>query len=73
MKSVISQISFASSSTALNDRTRFKSFFRTLPCYVYTPHTIASLMEKFEWTRLAVISQDSSTFRRVSKTKIHAL
>lgn len=60
------QISFASSSTILNDRSRFKSLFRTLPCYVYVAPTLAVLMREFNWKQMAMISDDTRTFRRVS-------
>ena len=59
------QISFASSSTRLNDRRRFKTLFRTLPCHVYVPSMIATLMNKFKWKQMAVITQDESPFTTV--------
>ncbi len=62
----IIQISFASSDPALNNRERFKTFFRTLPCYVYVPPTIATIMKEFNWKQMGIITQNESPFNTVS-------
>ncbi|XP_064393896.1 gamma-aminobutyric acid type B receptor subunit 2-like [Halichondria panicea] len=58
----VPHISFASSSPTLNNRERFKTFFRTLPCYVYVPPTIATILQHFNWKQLGIITQDESPF-----------
>ena len=60
------QISFASSAPVLSNRKRFRTFFHTLPCYVYEPLTIQTIMKDFDWTRMAVINQDESPLDSVS-------
>ena len=64
------QISFASSSTSLNDRERFKTLFRTLPCHVYIPSTIATIMIEFGWEQMAIITQNERPFSRVNKNSM---
>ena len=54
------KISFASSAPILSNRKRFKTFFHTLPCYVYEPPTVETMMKEFQWKQMAIINQDES-------------
>ena len=51
----------------LNDRQRFRNFFRTLPSFELVGPSLAVLARKFRWTQMAIISQEESLFVLVFK------
>ena len=56
------QISYSSASPALSDRSRFKKYFRTsLTTDILAP-TLRSTVERFNWTRVAMITQQEALF-----------
>ena len=58
-------MSFATAAEVLNDRDRFHSFFRTIPSFEFLSPSLAVLMEKFNWTQLAVVTEDEDVFTGV--------
>ena len=50
----------------LSDRQRFRNFFRTEASSEFIAPALAEMARQFNWTQMAVISSDSSPFRRVS-------
>lgn len=52
----------------LNDRQRFRNFFRTLPSFELVGPSLAVLAREFRWTQMAIISQEESLFVLVFKT-----
>ena len=62
------QISYSSGSAALSDRGRFKKYFRNSPRSDVAASTLRSVVEHFNWTRVALITQDEVLFTGVSIT-----
>ena len=62
-----SQIAFAAVATVLNDRQRFRSFFRVLPSSSYIPASTAQLLRQFGWKKMIVITQEKAPFQAVSQ------
>ena len=60
------QISFSSGSPALSDRTRFRKYFRNSPTSEIVAPTLRSVAAQFNWTRVAVITQEEALFTIVS-------
>ena len=60
------KISFGSSSPALSDRHRFPTFFRTHPSAIIHNPTRIQLMQKFGWSRIAILQQTEEVFISVS-------
>lgn len=52
----------------LNDRHRFRSFFRNIPSYQFTAASLAQLMREFHWRKMAIITQEETLFTGVSIT-----
>ena len=46
----------------LNDRKRFRNFFRTLPSFELVGPSLAVMAREFGWTQMAIISQEESLF-----------
>lgn len=65
-----SQVAWAAAADALNDRTKYKSFFRTVPQYDYIPDALAEICQRFGWTSLAVVTQNENLFTTVIKKLI---
>ena len=60
------QISFASGSTALSDRNRFKRYFRNSLTFELLAPALHAILDHFEWKRIAVLTQDENLFTGVS-------
>ena len=63
----LSQISFDSTSASLDDRSRFKSLFRTIPSLDNYAPAILKLLQIFKWKKLAVFTQKELFFEKVIK------
>ena len=61
------QISFASGSTALSDRNRFKRYFRNSLTFELLAPALHSMLDHFKWRRIAVLTQDENLFTGVWK------
>ena len=60
------QIAYASTSSALSDRSIFKSFFRnTFNMQIMAP-ALRSAVAYFNWTRIAMLTQDEHLFSEVN-------
>ena len=46
----------------LNDRERFRNFFRTLPSFELVGPSLAVIARQFRWTQMTIISQEESLF-----------
>ena len=60
------QLAYAAAANVLNDRTRFRNFFRTLVSFRYVSQSLGQLMREFGWRQMSVITQDEPLFSRVS-------
>jgi len=60
------QLCYGASSPALSDRTRFPTLFRTHPSATVHNPTRIKLMEKFGWSRVAILQQAEEVFISVS-------
>ena len=49
----------------LNDRQRFRGFYRTDPSTEFVGPALAEMARKFNWTQMAIISQRESLFLTV--------
>lgn len=59
---------YGASSPALSDRTRFPTMFRTHPSATVHNPTRIKLMQKFGWSRIAILQQAEEVFTSVSLT-----
>jgi gamma-aminobutyric acid type B receptor len=63
------QLCYGASSPALSDRTRFPTLFRTHPSATVHNPTRIKLMEKFGWSRVAILQQAEEVFISVCINK----
>ena len=55
------QISYASTSVTLSDRTVYSKFFRTVPSDELLPSALVATMEHFGWRQIAVFTEKMET------------
>ena len=60
------QISPASASSTLSDRSRFKKYFRTFPTFEIFAPAVLSLLEHYNWSRIVFLTQNENLFNNVS-------
>ena len=60
------QMADVASAHVFKDRQRFKGFFRTLPSYELLGPSLAKIAREFNWTQMAIITQEESLFNLVS-------
>ena len=59
-------MAFAAAAAALNNRQKFRNFFRTVPqLYEFLSAALVQISLQFEWRQLAVITQTESLFTKV--------
>lgn len=63
------QLCYGASSPALSDRARFPTLFRTHPSATVHNPTRIKLMQKFGWSRIAILQQAEEVFISVSNSK----
>ena len=51
--------------TVLNDRKKFRNFFRTCPQFEFLPRALFQSVLEFKWTQMAVITQTEHLFTSV--------
>ena len=54
----VPQISYASTSRALSDNIKFRTFFRTVPSDVYQAQAIIDIIRYFQWNYFAIVTID---------------
>jgi gamma-aminobutyric acid type B receptor len=64
------QLCYGASSPALSDRNRFPTLFRTHPSATVHNPTRIKLMEKFGWSRVAILQQAEEVFISVSGNSV---
>ncbi|XP_011407344.1 PREDICTED: gamma-aminobutyric acid type B receptor subunit 2-like, partial [Amphimedon queenslandica] len=64
----IPHLAYAAGADILNDRSRFKNFFRTILSFRYSGASLGQLMREFGWRQMAVITQDEILFRQVTES-----
>lgn len=62
----------------LNDRQRFRNFYRTDASSEFVGPALAEMARQFKWTQMAIITQEESLFTMVTQalcdsTCMHAL
>ena len=60
-----------SSLTGLSYRERYPNFFQMLPSDNGIAQAIVTLMQKFGWRRIAILTEDESLFTEVRKTILY--
>lgn len=71
----IPQISYAATSRILSDKTRYKSFLRTVPSDEYQAKAMADFVRHFEWNYVFLIASDddygkmgAATFKKTARS-----
>ena len=62
----IAKMSYAAAASVLNDREKYRSFFRVLPSFDNLAPSVVAIMDQFKWTQMLVFTQDESLFVKVS-------
>ncbi|XP_063048108.1 G-protein coupled receptor family C group 6 member A-like [Engraulis encrasicolus] len=63
---VIPQISYASTTGFLSDKSRFPAFMRTVPEDKYQAHAIADILERYGWNWVGVVTTDGDYGRYIA-------
>ena len=58
-------MAFAAKAPTLNNRQKFRSFFRTVSQLKFLPEALVEIAIKFEWKQMAVITQTENLFTTV--------
>ena len=61
----ILQLSYTSGLAPLSDRTAFPEFYQNSPSFAATIESLHSMMNHFQWRRIALFTQDELIFTRV--------
>ena len=61
------QISYASTSVVLSDRSVYRNFYRTVPSDELLVPAVAAIMDSFGWRQLSVFTEEQSQFIQVCK------
>lgn len=70
---MIEQVSYASSSSALANRTRFRYYFQLLATEADLAFGFYGIITKFNWSRVAIFLQEENLFRVVCDHEIHTI
>lgn len=67
----IPQISYASTSTELSDKSRFEYFSRVVPPDNYQAQAIAEIVKSFDWRYTSTVAVEGEYGEKVSAYQIH--
>lgn len=67
----IPQISYASTSTELSDKSRFEYFSRVVPPDNYQAQAIAEIVKSFDWRYTSTVAVEGEYGEKVSAHQIH--
>ena len=67
------QVSCASSSAELSNRTRFRNYFQLLPTDADLAYGFFGIITRFKWNRVAIILQEERLFQVVSAPNGHLI
>ena len=67
------QISYASGSSVLNNRTRYPSFFRTVPSDELLAPALATLMNFYGWKQVAIVTEQADQFLLVRESSAKSI
>lgn len=67
----IPQISYASTSTELSDKSRFEYFSRVVPPDNYQAQAIAEIVKSFDWRYTSTVAVEGEYGEKVSAFQIH--
>ena len=59
-------MAYAAAASVLNDRQKYKSFFRALPSFDNLAPSVGAIMDYYNWTQMLVFTQEESLFLSVS-------
>ena len=59
------QLSYASELAPLSDRTAFTGFYQNSPSFAAAIGSLNSMMQHFQWRRIALLTEDELRFTRV--------
>ena len=62
----ILQISYASTSVVLSDRSVYRSFFRTVPSDGLLVSAVATIMNHYGWRQLSVFTEEQPQYLEVN-------
>ena len=62
---ILMQISYASSSSVLNDRSVYPTLFRTVPSDEVLAPALATLMNYYGWRKVAILTEKKPQFEKV--------
>ena len=62
---LLPQLSYASSTGSLSDRTRFPNLWRTYPSEDNIAKAVIALVKQYNWKQLKIITEDESLFTSV--------
>ena len=62
---VVLQVAGIIGANELNNRRRFRGFYRTDGSHEFVGAALAQMARDFNWTQMAIISQEESLFLRV--------
>ena len=67
------QISCASSSSELADRTKFRAYFQMLPTEIDLAAGYAAIARQYGWRHMTIVQQQENLFSRVSRQQVSTL
>ena len=65
------QISYASTSVVLSDRSVYQSFFRTIPSDNSLVSGLATILDTYEWSQVSVFTEEQPQYLQVCRSLLH--
>ena len=63
---LFAKMAYAAAANVLNDRQKYRSFFRALPSFDNLAPSVVAIMDHFNWSQMLVFTQEESLFESVS-------